>query len=77
MQKHIEYEEYAEYDIPTDFARKELIHGSRVLDIELGMKRAELLPNLAHHEVEPPAIQGLIRAQKVSAAPAVDHFEGT
>ena len=51
MQKHIEYAEYAEYDIPTDFARKELIHGSRVLDIELGMKQAELLSNLAHHEV--------------------------
>jgi len=77
MQNHIKYAEYAEYDIPTDFARKELIHGRRALDIELGMKRAELLPNLAHHEVEPPAIHGLIRAQKESAAPAVNHFEGT
>jgi hypothetical protein len=27
--------EYAEYDIPTDFARKELIHGRIALDIEL------------------------------------------
>ena len=45
--------EYAEYDIPTDFARKELIHGSIALDIKLG---------------EPPAIHGLIRAQKESAA---------
>ena len=42
MQKHIEH---AEYDIPTDFARKELIHGCIALDIELG---------------EPPAIHGLI-----------------
>jgi hypothetical protein len=25
--------EYAKYDIPTDFARKELIHGSIALDI--------------------------------------------
>ena len=52
MQKHIEHAaqnlkniEYAEYDIPTDFARKELIHGRIALDIELG---------------EPPAIHGLI-----------------
>jgi hypothetical protein len=37
--------QYAEYDIPTDFARKELIHGRIALDIELG---------------EPPAIHGLI-----------------
>jgi hypothetical protein len=55
--------EYAEYDIPTDFARKELIHGRIAPD----MKRAELRPNLAHHEIEPPAIHGLIRAQKESA----------
>jgi hypothetical protein len=60
--------EYAEYDIPTDFARKELIHGRIAPDIELGMKRAELWPKLVHHEVEPPAIHGLIRAQKESAA---------
>jgi hypothetical protein len=33
MQKHIEHAEYAEYDIPTDFARKELIHGCIALDI--------------------------------------------
>jgi hypothetical protein len=39
--------EYAEYDIPTEFARKELIHDRIALDIdsELG---------------EPPAIHGLI-----------------
>jgi hypothetical protein len=59
--------EYAKYDIPTDFGRKELIHCRIAPDIELGMKRAELRPNLAHHEVEPPAIHGLIRAQKESA----------
>ena len=68
MQKNILYAEYAEYDIPTDFARKELIHCCTAPDIELGMKRAELRPNLAHHEVEPPAIHGLISAQKESAA---------
>jgi hypothetical protein len=72
MQKHIEY---AEYDIHADFARKELIHSRFALDIELGMKRAEVLPNLAHHEVEPPAIHGLIRAQKESAAPEVIQLE--
>jgi hypothetical protein len=33
MQKHIEH---AEYDIPTDLACKELIHGRIALDIELG-----------------------------------------
>ena len=71
MQKHIKY---AEFDIHADFARKELIHGRFALDIELGMKRAETRPNLAHHEVEPPAIRGLIRAQKESAAPEVIQF---
>lgn len=55
MQKHIEH---AEYDIPTDFARKELIHGRIALDIELG---------------EPPAIHGLIRAQTESAARTSSH----
>jgi hypothetical protein len=52
--------EYAEYDIFTDFTRKDLIHGRIAPDIKLGMKQAELLPNLAHHEIEPPAIHGLI-----------------
>jgi hypothetical protein len=61
MQKHIEHAEYAEYDIPTDCARKELIHASIALDIELG---------------EPPAIHGLnrlIRAQTESAARTSSH----
>jgi hypothetical protein len=69
MQKNIKY---AQYDIHADFARKELIHGRFALDIELGMNRAEVRPNLAHHVVEPPAIRGRnIRAQKESAAPEV------
>ena len=55
MQKHIEH---AEYDIPTDLACKELIHGRIALDIELG---------------EPPAIHGLIRAQTESAARTSSH----
>ena len=50
--------EYAEYDIPTDFARTELIHCRIALDIELG---------------EPPAKHGLIRAQKESAARTSSH----
>ena len=71
MQKHIKY---AEYDIPADFARKELIHGRIALDIKPWMKRAEVWPKLAHHEVKPPAIYGLIFTQEVSAATAVIHF---
>ena len=50
--------QYAEYDIPADFARKELIHGRIALDIELG---------------EPPAIHGLIWAQTESAARTSSH----
>ena len=71
MQKHFKY---AEYDIHANFARKELIHCRFALDIELVMKQAETRSNLAHHEVEPPAIRGLIRAQKESAAPEVIQF---